>query len=67
VMNDILTVDEVAALLKISRRSAYELTRERTRRRQKKPIPLLRLNAKCVRFKKADVEQWIEELSREAA
>lgn len=66
-MNDILTVDEVAAMLKISRRSAYELTRERTRRRQTNPIPVLRLNAKCVRFIKADVERWIEELSQDRA
>lgn len=61
---EILTVAEVAALLKISKRHVYELTQERTKSGdlRENPIPCLRLGA-SVRFRKSDVEAWIEKLA----
>lgn len=41
--NDILTVAEVAELLKCKPSSIYNLTRIRTRTRYENPIPVLRL------------------------
>lgn len=61
-MSEILTIDEVAALLKMSRRQVYELTRARTRETSPHPIPLLRINGNT-RFRRADVEAWLEELA----
>jgi excisionase family DNA binding protein len=59
---EILTVDEVAAWLKMSKRSVYELTSERSRAKMKHPLPVLRINS-SIRFVKSDVEAWIEKLA----
>lgn len=62
---EILTADEVASLLKISRWHVYELARERTKSGdlRKDPLPCIRLG-KAVRFRRSDVEAWIEKLVR---
>lgn len=62
-MTEILTVDEVAALLRMSRSQVYKLTKERTRSGELHdyPLPVLRIGT-SVRFRKADVEDWIEKL-----
>jgi excisionase family DNA binding protein len=68
-MGEILTVQEVAALLKISKSQVYELANERTRTGEvrKHPIPVVRIGT-SVRFRKADVAGWLERLvSGEAA
>ena len=61
---EILTVDEVAALLRISERHVYEMSRKRTRSGDIRQdlIPCLRLGS-SVRFRKSDVEAWIERLA----
>jgi excisionase family DNA binding protein len=59
---EILTIDEVAAWLKISKRAVYELTSERGRTRMKHPLPVLRINS-TIRFIKSDVAEWIEKLA----
>jgi predicted DNA-binding transcriptional regulator AlpA len=62
---EILTVDEVAAFLRISKHQVYELAKARTRSgdTREHPLPVLRIG-KAVRFRKADVEDWIEKLIR---
>lgn len=59
-----MTVDEVAAMLKISKSSVYELTNERTRSGdiREHPLPVLRIGS-SLRFRKSDVEAWIEKLA----
>jgi excisionase family DNA binding protein len=49
-MGEILTAEEVAAILKISKRQVYELARE-----SENPIPGIRIRM-SVRFRKADVD-----------
>jgi len=66
-MTDLLTIAELATWLKLSKRSVYALTNERARRATPHPIPLVRLNAKCVRFRRCDVESWLETKAKEAA
>jgi predicted DNA-binding transcriptional regulator AlpA len=63
-MIDLLTTDEVAALLRVSKRHIYELTQDRTRSGdlRENPLPCIRLGA-SVRFRKSDVEAWIERLA----
>ena len=60
---EILTANEVASLLKISKRQVYELTKERTQSGdiREHPLPCVRLG-KLVRFRRSDVEAWIEKL-----
>jgi excisionase family DNA binding protein len=55
----ILTIDEVASLLRVSRRSVYEMTSERGRKRMThNPLPVLRINS-TLRFVREDVLSWI--------
>jgi excisionase family DNA binding protein len=63
-MTEILTVDDLAEMLKVSRSQIYELTKERTRSgelREHPLLPVLRIGS-SVRFRKSDVEEWIEKL-----
>ena len=60
---DIMTVDEVAAMLRMSKRSVYEMTSGRGRAKMKHPLPVLRINS-SVRFVRKDVEEWVEKLVR---
>jgi excisionase family DNA binding protein len=63
-MTEILTVDELAALLKMSKGQVYEMTRARTRSgaMRDNPIPVVKINGN-VRFRKSDIEDWIEKLA----
>jgi predicted DNA-binding transcriptional regulator AlpA len=60
---EILTVAEIAAMLKVSKRHVYELTKKRTQSGdvREHPLPVLRIGS-SVRFRKSDVEAWIEKL-----
>lgn len=62
---EIMTVAEVAAMLRISKSKVYELMHERTRSGEVRsnPIPSLRIGS-SVRFRESDVEAWIEKLTR---
>jgi excisionase family DNA binding protein len=65
-MSDILTIDEVASLLRVSKKSVYEWTSERGRTRMKSnPFPVLRINS-TIRFVRVDVLAWINK-QKEAA
>ena len=61
---EILTVNELAAMLKISKSQVYELVNEQTRTGEprKNPIPCVRIGT-SVRFLKRDVEAWLVKLS----
>lgn len=63
-MTEILTVAEVAALLKMSKGQIYEMTRARTRSgaMRENPLPVVKINGN-VRFVRSDIEIWIEKLA----
>lgn len=65
-MGDILTVTEVAELLKMSPSQVYSMTRKRGKARMSRPIPVLNLNGN-LRFRRSDLEKWLAELAEEAA
>jgi excisionase family DNA binding protein len=52
-MGEILTAQEVAAMLRISTRQVYQLARE-----SENPIPAVRIRT-SVRFRKVDVDGWV--------
>ena len=62
-MTEILTVAELATMLKMSKRQIYEMTNTRTRAgaMRDNPIPFVRINGN-VRFRKSDIDVWIEKL-----
>ena len=64
---ELLTIEECAALLKVKPRTVYEMTSKRGQERTAHPLPVLRLNAKCLRFRRSDIEKWIEALSTESS
>ena len=62
-MSNIMTIEQLAARLQVSERKIYELTRERNRRNQRHPLPLIRLG-RSVRFKSEDVDAWLDKLAK---
>jgi len=60
-MEEILSMDEAAARLKLTRSQLYEMTRSRARARQAVPIPFIRLG-KTRRFRASALQQWLEQL-----
>jgi predicted DNA-binding transcriptional regulator AlpA len=64
--NIILTVAEVAALLRCKPSSVYNLTRRRGRARYDNPVPVLRLPC-GLRFKRSSVLAWLDSLETRGA
>lgn len=58
---EILNIQQAAEFLNLSRRSVYEMTRVRGRN-MPIPVPLLRINSN-IRFRRADLEQWLDQLA----
>ncbi|MFZ0801122.1 MAG: helix-turn-helix domain-containing protein [Terriglobales bacterium] len=61
--DEILTIDEVASILKCKRSCVYELTRQRSRARQEHPIPFLKMPF-GLRFRRSDIEAWLDVIAR---
>jgi predicted DNA-binding transcriptional regulator AlpA len=57
--SEILTVEDLAKWLKVSKRSVYEMTASRGQQRHENPVPILRLPV-GLRFRRSDIEAWLE-------
>lgn len=56
-MNEpLLTIDEVAAVLKVSRSAVYDLIKGDP------PLPVVRLSDRVARFKMDDIVLWLEDV-----
>jgi excisionase family DNA binding protein len=63
----ILTIDEVASLLRVSKKTVYEWTSQRgIERLRRNPFPVLRINS-TIRFVREDVLAWINKQKEVAA
>jgi excisionase family DNA binding protein len=62
---ELLTPDQLANWLTISRRSIYELCSKRGRRKQTTPLPFLKVAGK-LRFNKQTVTEWLQKLEKAA-
>lgn len=51
--NDVLDPTQAAAYLAVSKAYLYRLTHESR-------IPVIRLSRRCIRFRKSDLEAWLE-------
>ena len=66
VPSEILTVEDLATWLKVSPRQIYELSRSRSLARGRHPLPSIKIHKKMLRFRRADVEQWLNDLTTSA-
>jgi predicted DNA-binding transcriptional regulator AlpA len=57
----ILTVQDVAELLKMSPSQIYSMTKARGRARMKHPIPILLVNGN-LRFSLEKLEEWVKQM-----
>lgn len=62
----IMTIGEVALLLKMDRAAVRRLTEERSQRRAKFPFPVLPINGRNLRFSRAAVEEWIKKIDEDS-
>ncbi len=63
---EIWTVTDLASFLKCSKRSIYELTRQRGQLVHEVPLPVLRLPC-GMRFRRADIESWLQRCAEAGA
>ncbi|MGB3575984.1 MAG: helix-turn-helix domain-containing protein [Candidatus Sulfotelmatobacter sp.] len=54
----VMTVGDVAAFLQIDRASVRRMTRERSQRQSRHPMPFVKIGAKMIRFNRPDIEAW---------
>lgn len=57
----ILTLDEAAALLKMTKSQLYSMTRARARARMLHPFPILKLNGN-LRVSLEAMQEWLKKL-----
>ena len=57
---EILTIAELAKMLKVDSAKVYEITRKRFSRRRGFPLPKFRVGRE-LRFRRKDVDEWIEQ------
>jgi excisionase family DNA binding protein len=62
-MEPLLSIDEAAALLKLTRQQMYELTRNRSRMRQAVPLPIVRIGKRKM-FRASSLNDWIQKLEQ---
>ena len=60
---EVMTVNDLAKALQLSRSQIYDLTRTRGQVRNEIPLPVLRINSN-LRFRKSDVELWLDALAK---
>jgi predicted DNA-binding transcriptional regulator AlpA len=63
---EILNINELAALLKMSKRQIYTMCETRTREGAMKthPLPVLKINGN-LRFRKASIDEWLARLTEQ--
>ena len=64
--DEVLTLREVARILKTRTNQIYELTRRRAKARTDSPLPVFKVHSKMARVKKSDLMKWIDDLIKES-
>lgn len=55
-MDEIMTIDEVAKYLKVTKKTIYYLIYQ-------KSLPTVKLGSRLLRFRKSDIDNWLESKS----
>jgi predicted DNA-binding transcriptional regulator AlpA len=56
----LLTAEDLAQWLRVTPRAIYELSRNRSQVRGKHPLPAIRIHKKMLRFRRSDIENWLQ-------
>jgi predicted DNA-binding transcriptional regulator AlpA len=56
--NAVMTITDVAIFLQTDRASVRRMTRERSQRQSRHPMPFVKIGAKMIRFNRPDIEAW---------
>ena len=65
--DEIVTMNEAAAILKMTEKQVYELTRRRSLERMEHPFPAFNIHAKAKRVRRSDLMAWIDTLAKRAS
>jgi predicted DNA-binding transcriptional regulator AlpA len=57
-MDPLMTVKDVAEILRMSSRQVYGLTESKTRKTSDNPIPFVKIHGN-LRFLRADIQEWL--------
>lgn len=60
--DEVLTLREVARILKAGTKQVYELTRTRGQERSRIPLPVFTIHSKMKRVRKSDLRKWLNDL-----
>lgn len=63
--HEILTLRDVARILRCRTKQIYELTRRRLQERLPKPLPVFTIHSKMKRVRRKDLMDWLDELVKE--
>jgi predicted DNA-binding transcriptional regulator AlpA len=63
--DEILTMSEAAAILKMTEKQVYELIRRRSLERMEHPFPAFNINAKAKRVRRSDLMAWIDAVAKQ--
>ena len=63
IQSELLTVEQAAKFLNMTKGQIHEMTRARGRERMPIPIPLLRINGN-LRFRRPSLEKWLIEIEQ---
>jgi hypothetical protein len=64
--DEVLTLREVARILKTRTNQIYELTRARAKARTDRPLPVFKIHSKMTRVRKSDLIKWLDDLTKES-
>lgn len=64
--NEVLTLRDVARILKCRTKQIYELTRRRLQERSPKPLPVFTIHSKMKRVRRKDLMEGLDELVKES-
>jgi excisionase family DNA binding protein len=65
-VSDLMTLEEAAQFLRISKSHMYSLTRSSTRAMQKHPLRVIRFG-KSLKFRRSSLDAWLTQLEKLAA
>lgn len=63
--NEVLTLRDVARILRCRTTQIYELTRRRLQERSRKPLPVFTIHSKMKRVRRKDLMDWLDALVKE--
>jgi hypothetical protein len=61
--DEILTMEQAGAILQMSPKQVFELTRRRSVERMEAPFPAFSIHAKAKRIKKSDLMKWVDAMA----